>query len=271
MLAVLCLGQESWQAQTNLPGVDWKGVTGAKKQAALKMMQSEGCQCGCNMKIAECRIKDPACGVSRKLAAAVVQGTVDGKNDAGIRAELTRVANEPPPVFDEPVRISTAGDPVLGPANARITIIEFSDFQCPYCSKAVAELKETMRQMPKDVRLIFKQFPLETHSDAAFGAEVSLAAQAQGKFWEMHDLLYAGFPDLTRNRIQAYARELKLDMNRFNADLTSHKYKARVQAERQEGENANVEGTPTFYVNGKRYNGTFEAKTIVPLLKKELK
>jgi protein-disulfide isomerase len=235
------------------------------------MLQTEGCTCGCGMKLAECRVKDPSCGVSRKLSAAVVKETADGKDPAAVKAALERIANEPPAVLDDPVKISTAGAPVIGPANARITIVEFSDFQCPYCSKAVAEMKEVMRQMPKDVKLVFKQFPLDSHSDAEFAAEAALAAQAQGKFWEMHDLLYAGFPDVSRRRIMLYAANLKLDVPKFTADLTSHKYRARVRSEEQEGETAGVAGTPTFFFNGRKYNATFESAQVVPLLKKELK
>lgn len=234
-------------------------------------MQTEGCTCGCSMKLAECRVKDPSCGVSRKLTGVVVKEIASGKDAAAIHAELERVAKEPPPVLDDEVKISTAGDPVLGPANARMTIVEFSDFQCPYCSKAVTEMKEVMRQMPKDVKLIFKQFPLDSHSEAEFGAEVALAAQAQGKFWEMHDLLYAGFPDLSRRRIMSYAKDLKLDIPKFTADVDGHKYRARVRAEEQEGETAGVAGTPTFFFNGKKYNSTFEASQVVPILKRELK
>jgi protein-disulfide isomerase len=269
-VAVLCLGQATWQTVTDLPGIDWKGLIPAKKQAALRLMQSEGCNCGCSMKVAECRVKDPSCGVSRKLGNSVVKMAGEGKDTAAIKAELDRLAKEGPPVLDDPVQISTAGDPVLGPANARMTIVEFSDFQCPYCSKAVAQMKEVMRQMPKDVKLVFKQFPLDSHSDAQFAAEVALAAQAQGKFWEMHDLLYAGFPDLRRTRIMAYAKELKLDIPKFTADVDSHKFKARVRAEEQEGEAAGVAGTPTFFLNGKKYNSVFEASQVVPLIKKEL-
>lgn len=270
-VSVLCLGQATWQAVTDLPGVDWKDLSPAKKQSALRVMQTEGCTCGCSMKLAECRVKDPSCGVSRKLTAAVVKETGEGKDAATIRADLERIANEPPAVLDDPVKISTAGDPVLGPANARMTIVEFSDFQCPYCSKAVAEMKEVMRQMPKDVKLIFKQFPLDTHSDAEFAAEAALAAQVQGKFWEMHDLLYAGFPDVSRKRIMIYAKDLKLDLPKFTTDLDSHKFRARVRAEEQEGETAGVAGTPTFFFNGKKFNATFEAAQVVPLIKKELK
>jgi protein-disulfide isomerase len=270
-VSLLCLGQATWQAVTDPPGVDWKGLSPAKKQSALRIMQTEGCTCGCSMKLAECRVKDPSCGVSRKLTAAVVKETGEGKDAAFIRADLERIANEPAAVLDDPVTLSTAGDPVLGPANARMTIVEFSDFQCPYCSKAVAEMKEVMRQMPKDVKLIFKQFPLDSHSDAEFAAEAALAAQVQGKFWEMHDRLYAGFPDVSRKRIMIYAKDLKLDLTKFNADLDSHKFRARVRSEEQEGETAGVSGTPTFFFNGKKYNSSFEASQVVPLIKKEMK
>ncbi len=270
LFSALCLGQATWQTVVDLPGVDWGGLTGAKKQAALRVMQTEGCTCGCDMKIAECRVKDPSCGVSTKLSKSVVKETVAGKDAAGIKAELARVASEPPPVFDDAVKISIAGDPVKGSDKAKLTIVEFSDFQCPYCSKVVADVKEVERQFPNDVKVVFKQFPLDSHSDAEFGAEAALAAQAQGKFWEMHDLLYAGFPDISKPRIQAYAKQLNLDLTKFNADLTSHKYRARVQAEEKEGEAAGVAGTPTFFFNGKKFNGNFDVATVVPLIKKEL-
>ncbi|HWE53213.1 MAG TPA: thioredoxin domain-containing protein [Bryobacteraceae bacterium] len=271
LLGVLCLAQGNWQSVTELPGVDWKGVTPAHKQAALKLMREETCACGCNMKIAECRVNDPSCAISRKLAGVAVKDFSDGKNAEYVKADLKKVADEPPPVLDEAVKISTDGDPYKGPANARITMVEFSDFQCPFCSKAVAEANAVLRLFPKDVKLVFKQFPLDTHSEAEFGAEASLAAQAQGKFWEMHDKLYAGFPDLSRKTVMGYAKQIGLDMNRFTSDVDSHKYKTRVRAEEQEGEKAGVGGTPTFYLNGRKYNGIFEASALAPIIRDVLK
>jgi len=271
LFAALCLGQATWQAVTDPPGVDWNGLTGARKQSALRILQTEECTCGCSMKLAECRVKDPSCGVSRKLAATVVKATAAGKDTAGIRADLERIANEPPAVLDDPVKINVAGDPMLGPANARITIVEFSDFQCPYCSKAVLQLKEVMRQMPNEVKVYYKQFPLDIHSEAESAAEAALAAQAQGKFWELHDLMYAGFPDLSRARILGYAKQINLNIPKFTADWDSHKFKARVEAEEQEGIVAGVSGTPSFYFNGRKYNGAFDAATVVAILRKEIK
>jgi protein-disulfide isomerase len=270
-LTALCLAQGDWQTATDLPGVDWQGLTGVKKAAALKMLRTEPCACGCDMKLAECRMKDHTCAVSKKLSNAVTKETAEGKSVAAIRADLKKIAAEPPPVLDDPVKLSITGDPTRGPDNARVTLVEFSDFQCPYCSKAVAETKNLMRQFPKDVRLVFKQFPLDTHADAQFGAEAALAAQAQGKFWEMHDLLYAGYPNISRTVVLGYARKLGLDMTRFTAELDSHKYRARVQAEEQEGEDAGVAGTPTFFINGKKFNESFEAAVVAPLIRDELK
>ncbi|HVV43873.1 MAG TPA: DsbA family protein [Bryobacteraceae bacterium] len=270
-LGVLCLAEGNWQTATELPGVDTQGLTGARRQAAFKFLREETCTCGCNMKLAECRMKDPSCSYSRKLSSVAMKGFAAGKTASAVRAEVKKVADTPPPVFEDPVKISLAGDPIKGPANARVTIVEFSDFQCPFCTKAVADEKEILRRFPKDVRLVYKQFPLDSHADAEFGAEAALAAQAQGKFWEMHDLLYAGFPNLARKTVLGYAKELNLNMKQFISDLDSHKFRTRVFAEEQEGEAAGVGGTPTFFFNGRKYNGIFDVATVEPLIRKELK
>lgn len=221
--------------------------------------------------LAQCRVEDSSCAFSRKLAIAAVKGFAAGKNVNTIRAELKKIADEPPPVLDEPVKINIDGDPVLGPANARVTMVEFSDFQCPFCQKAVIESHKILAAFPKDVKLVFKQFPLDSHAEAEFGSEVALAAQAQGKFWEMHDRLYGGFPDLSKPTILRYAKQIGLDADRFKSDVDSHKFRARAHAEEQEGEVAGVQGTPTFYFNGRRYNGPFELEKVEPIIKSLLK
>ena len=271
LAAVLCLAQGDWRTQTSLPGVELNSLSAAKKQIALAAMRSESCSCGCNMKVAECRVKDPSCGVSRKLAKAAITESAAGKNLETVQADLKRIASAPPALLDDPVKIAIAGDPVLGPENARVTLVEYSDFQCPYCSQVVPKVRQVLRAWPKDVRLVFKQFPLEDHSEAEFGAEAALSAQAQGKFWEMHDLLYAGFPHLERQRVLGYAQKIGLDMKRFIADIDSHKYLARIRAEKAQGEEDGVEGTPTFFIDGKRYNGAFDLASLTPIIRQELK
>lgn len=271
-VALLCLAQETdWKKVDALGGVDFSGLSKPQRDAVLAVLRTEPCACGCSMKVAECRVKDPACGVSRRLAAFAVRSASSGKNEAAIRTELDKYAKEPPPVLEPPVKLSIAGAPFKGAANAKVTIVEFSDFQCPYCAKAAIEAAQVVQKYPNNVKLVFKQFPLEDHSQAALAAEASLAAQAQGKFWQLHDKMYANFRSINRARIFAWATEVGLDVNKLKADLDSHKYAARVKAEEQEGEVAGVEGTPTFFINGKRFNGVFELSAIAPIIADELK
>lgn len=259
--------EDAWKTVREFPNLDWHNLTGARKEAALNFLRTDKCACGCTMKLAECRMKDPNCSMSRKLTNAAVKGFIENESVAQIRLDLKKLAAEAPPPFEDPVKLSIDGDPVVGPANARVTIVEFSDFQCPYCMKAVAQAKELLKRNPADVRLVFKQFPLDSHNQAQFAAEAALAAHAQGKFWPMHDLLYGGFPDLSRPTILRYARQIGLNEKQFVADLDSHKFAKRVQSEEKEGEVAGVDGTPSFFVNGRKYNGLFEVAVLEPLLK----
>ncbi len=271
-MAWLCLAQGSdWRKVEALPGVDFSGLSKSQRDAVLAVLRTEPCACGCRMKVAECRVLDPACGVSRRLAAFAVRAAASGKSEAAIRIELDKYAKEPPPLLEPAVKLAIDGAPYRGPANARVAIVEFSDFQCPYCAKAAVEAAQLVQRFPKDVKLVFKQFPLEEHSQAALAAEASLTAHAQGKFWPLHDKMYANFRQITYARILAWAGETGLDMKRFRADLDGHKYAARVHAEEQEGEVAGVEGTPTFFIDGKKFNGVFEVGAIAPIVEDEMK
>lgn len=118
---------------------------------------------------------------------------------------------------------------------------------------------------------MFKQFPLDTHSQSALAAEASLAAHAQGKFWPMHDKMYANFRAISQEKIFEWAKEIGLDLVRLTADLKSGKYKAAVEKELAQGEKAGVLGTPTLFVNGKHYNGTLDAAALEQVLQGELK
>jgi len=266
----LALAQVDWKTSTALPGVDLTGLTAPQKNVALSVMRSEACGCGCGMMIAQCRVNDPKCAVSHRWADMVVKDAAAGKSAEAIRAEIVKLANEPPPLLEAPVKLSVEGDPVRGPADAKVTVVEFSDFQCPYCAKAVGEINQVLNKFPKDVKLVFKQYPLDNHSQAALAAESALAAQAQGKFWEMHDKMYANFRAINRDHILAWAKEIGLDMTRFEADLASHKYASRVASEEKQGEKAGVEGTPTFFIDGKKLNASFELGTVGPIIAQEM-
>jgi protein-disulfide isomerase len=263
-----------WRTATTLPGIDFSGLNAEQRAAALKMLREETCNCGCNYKIAECRIKDPQCGYSRALALKVVSELRAGKSPEEVRKillEAMKAGPEPTKILEDPVPISIAGDPVRGPAGARITLIEFSDFQCPYCAAAVSAANEILKMYPKDVKLVFKEFPLDMHPQAHLAAEAALAANAQGKFWQLHDKMFANFRRLSRANIMEWAKEIGLNMDRFTADLNSGKYRKTVDREIDEGMAAGVMGTPTFYIDGKRYNGVMDPSALKPILDAELK
>ena len=262
---------DAWLKVTEFAGLDQSNLSPEQKRTLLNLLRAEGCTCGCTMHIAECRVKDPRCGRSRSLAAMVSRELREGKTPASIRATLEHLLKEAPPVLDEPVPLPIEGAPVKGPANARITLVEFSDFQCPYCAAAVHHIDEVMARHPADVRLVFKQFPLDIHSQAALAAEAALAAHAQGKFWPMHDKMYANFRDISQERINQWAKEIGLDMARFTADMKSGKYKPVVAKELAQGEQAGVSGTPTLFVDGKHYNGPMETQALEEVLRSELK
>jgi len=136
---------------------------------------------------------------------------------------------------------------------------------------AVGRLYQVLEKHPADLRLVFKQFPLDEHSQAGVAAEAALAAHAQGKFWPMHDMMYAHFREISAKNIFVWAKEIGLDLVRFTADLTSGKYKQQVVKEMNDGMTAGVQGTPTIFVNGKRYNGPIEIDVLERVLASELK
>jgi Protein-disulfide isomerase len=224
-----------WTTAKELPAVNLSGLSAQQRVDALKSLRTEACACGCNMRVAQCRVLDPACGDSKALAAMIVEGVKSGKNadqihDALINSPLAKARAAQNKVLSDPVSIPTAGAPARGPEKARITLVEFSDFQCPYCSAAIAKVNAILRAYPNDVKLVFKQFPLETHSRAMPAAEAALAANAQGKFWELHDKMFANFRMLTSENILLWAKETGLDMNQFRADLQSHKFRRPLNA-----------------------------------------
>src|ERR1017187_1905318 len=194
LTATLLIAQD-WQTSQNLPAVDFTGLTPAQKALALKVLRSNGCPCGCAMKLAECRTKDPNCSFSKALAAIVVDSVKKGAKEAAVLAAVDAsplMHRAAPKLLENPVVIPIDGAPFVGPKDARVTIVEFSDFQCPYCAQAVVKLNAILKAYPNQVKLIFKQFPLDMHSQAALAAAAAVAAHRQGKFWPLHDALFAG-------------------------------------------------------------------------------
>ncbi|MDT8440673.1 MAG: thioredoxin domain-containing protein [Desulfuromonadales bacterium] len=147
--------------------------------------------------------------------------------------------------------LSVGKSPVKGAMDAPVTLTVFDDFQCPYCARLVPLLNQLIEDYPGQVRLVFKHFPLRMHKHAEFAALASLAAREQGKFWGLHDLLFANYNKLDEPLIRALAEQAGLDMARFEKDLANTTLRMEVDADLRLGQQVGVRGTPTLFLNGK--------------------
>jgi protein-disulfide isomerase len=157
------------------------------------------------------------------------------------------------PVADAapPVAVAIGSSPSQGPASAKVVVVEFGDFECPYCGEEEPIVTQMLSDYAGRIRFVFKEFPLSSiHPYAELAAEAALAANAQGKFWPYHDTLYANQSALARSDLDTYASKVGLDMTKFDAALDDGTYVAAVAADVAEGTALGVDGTPTFFVNG---------------------
>ena len=161
--------------------------------------------------------------------------------------------------------------PGLGPASAPVSLVEFSDFECPYCAETAPVVHQLLALYPTQIRLAFKHYPLPMHKESPLAHEASLAAGEQGKFWEMHDLLFTSEDKLSREDLLAKAKQLNLDVPRFTKNLDSHRFKSQVDTDRQEGDRLGVDGTPFFFINGHAISGALDLPTFKKLIDAALK
>jgi protein-disulfide isomerase len=175
--------------------------------------------------------------------------------DEKIDKVAARSAAPPRPAGPDPARaynLPVGKSPTKGPDNAPITIVEFSDYQCPFCARSEPLVRDALAAYPTQARLVYKHFPLSAiHPQALPAALAAAAAQKQGKFWEMHEKLFANQRALAPEQIKEYARQIGLNLARFEADMQSDEIKAMVQEDAQLAQRVGVRGTPTIFVNGR--------------------
>ncbi len=166
--------------------------------------------------------------------------------------------------------LASAQDVVFGPAGAKVTLIEFSDFECPYCSAAADAVGQVKKKYGDKVRFVFRHFPLSFHPNAHLAAQAAMAAAEQGKFWELHDLLFKNQKALDRASIEKYAGEVGLNVGKLKAALDSKKFAGRVDQDVKLGGDVGVEGTPTMFLNGARVANPTDFAALSALIDKAL-
>jgi protein-disulfide isomerase len=168
------------------------------------------------------------------------------------------------------VPVDPGRDHVHGPVTAPLTLVEYGDYQCPFCGAAYPEVKKVQKELGQKLRFVFRNFPLtRIHPYAESAAETAEAASAQGKFWEMHDFLYEHQNTLNDPKIAfEFARKLGLNTERFQRELSKHAHLPRIKEDFTGGIRSGVNGTPTFYVNGVRHDADPTAKEILRALEK---
>ncbi len=208
-----------------------------------------------------------AASLLASLLAAIVFRVVDHLPARMAAAGQARMAR---PLVDLSDPVDPTVDHIRGPADAPVTLVEYGDFECPYCGEAEPVIRELVASLGSELSFVFRHLPLvDVHEHAELAAEAAEAAAAQGKFWEMHDLLMADGVALTFDDLVRYAAEVGLDVEQFTSDLVSRRHALRVARDVAAAESDGVVGTPTFFVNGRRHHGPYDLASLTSALTTE--
>jgi protein-disulfide isomerase len=164
--------------------------------------------------------------------------------------------------------VVSSKDHIQGNASAALELVEYGDYQCPFCGAAYPIIKNIQRKLGDDLKFVFRNFPLaEMHPDAFMAAVAAEAAALQNKFWKMHDIIFENQQALTLDDLFVYAKEIDLDLERFKNDISNQEVIDKVENDFESGVRSGVNGTPSFYINGRKYNGDYEEKVFSFYLK----
>jgi protein-disulfide isomerase len=174
-----------------------------------------------------------------------------------------QIARTSEAILDLSDDVDPARDHIRGPDDAPVTIVEYGDFECPYCGQAEASIRELLRESGNDVRYVWRHLPLnDVHPNAQLAAEASEAASDQGRFWEMYDVLFAHQGDLRLDDLGRYAQQLGLDSERLIDEVRRRVHLPRVSDDVRSADESGVSGTPTFFINGRRHYGVYDLETL---------
>ncbi len=235
-------------AQLELDGVDTKNLTPREREQWATAVTELLAPCPDQpVNLAQCVQQQRPCEACLPAARFLARQVTAGKSPAQLEAAYrTR--------FGASQDVEVGSSPVKGDAAAPVTIVEWADFQCPFCAMAAPVLHKVVEANPGRVRLVFKHYPLGGHEHAEAAARAAVAAQRQGKFWEMQQALFNNQQNLDEKLIEKLAADVGLDMKQFNADRRSEAVVDQVAADRKQAERLGLKGTPMIYINGRRFD-----------------
>ncbi|HEY8040060.1 MAG TPA: thioredoxin domain-containing protein [Polyangiaceae bacterium] len=247
-------GLVAGQQDVDLPGVDTREFTAREKHEFSEYVTELAAPCkDVAVPLAQCVLEQRACGACLPAAQAIAKAVREGMAREQVES-LYKGRFDASSARNIPV----AGSPARGPESATVVVTEFADFECPFCQKIAPELDELWDKRKDRLRFVFKFMPLPMHPHGEAAARAAIAAQMQGKFWEMHRLLFANGQHLEQSDLEGYARSIGLDVDRFRADMQSPAAKARIDADKKLGDDLGVKGTPSLFIDGREYNSKID-------------
>jgi protein-disulfide isomerase len=234
-----------------MEGVDSSALTPREKKEWSQYVSELLSPCpSVPVPIAQCVQEKRDCKKCLPGAKYVLRGVKDGMTREQIEKSYKNRFDA-----DKVKNVGIDGSPVKGPDNAPITIIEFADFECPHCGEFAPVLDKAVTEHKNDVRFVFKFYPLPGHPHADIAARAAIAAWQQGKFWEMHHVLFVNQRHLEQTDLDSYAKDLGLDVSRFHADMQAQATTDRIAKDKKLGEDLQIQGTPSVFINGRTYDG----------------
>ncbi len=247
-------------AVTIYPGFNFGVLVPAERIRFVDLAKAELCPCpGSTVSLHECLQDDEKrCSMAEQSATIVAMGIKQGLNQSDVLGEVAEFIESSKKTYEFDLR----GTPFRGSEKAKVVFVEFADFQCPHCREAGKVFAEVEKKYGDKIAVYYKHFPLGAHPEARYAAQAAVAAHQQGKFWPMHDIIFENQMTLSNEKIDGFARQIGLNFDKFKSDIKSPGVMALVEADRNEGEKANLTGTPTIFLNGVRYLGDRSVEAI---------
>jgi protein-disulfide isomerase len=255
---------EAAQDTSPPPGVDLSKLDEFERKVFFRILNKESSACGKAHSLIHSLKNDKDCRKSLYAARYVARLVDGGYTDSEIGESLQKRFRTPVAKID----ISEA--PVKGNPSAPVTVIEFVDYECPHCKRVQPVLRQVAEEFKDEVRVYFKHYPLGGHTNARMAAEGAVAAHRQGKFWAFNDRLWAAADALTPAAMEAMAKEVGLDVDKWRKDVESEAVKGRVQKDRSEGTTLGISSTPTIYVNGRTFTDNRDVESLRDWINEEL-